>query len=88
MTCSDYKNKKKPKKPKDKELKKAFQVRNYRFFTCNWSSNRKEGYQYYLIVRGYNTTLVRHESDSPKFKSEEEARSFANNNRDYSFVPA
>jgi hypothetical protein len=88
MTCSDYKNKKKPKKSKDKELKKAFQVSNYRFFPCSWSNNIEEGYEYYLIIRGYSTTLVRHESDSPRFKSEEEAKEFAITNKDYSFVPA
>lgn len=88
MTCSDYKNKKKPKKSKDKELKKAFQVSNYRFFPCNWSNNIKEGYEYYLIIREYSTTLVRHESDSPRFKSEKEAKEFAITNKDYSFVPA
>jgi hypothetical protein len=90
-----WKEQEKERKSKSKKLKsqpkkenKPFVVKNYRFFPCSWSSNLKEGYNYYLIIRGYNTTLVRHESDSPKFKTEEEARSFAVNSRDYSFVPA
>jgi hypothetical protein len=74
-----WKEQDKEKKSKNKKFKnqpkkenKPFQVSNYRFFPCNWSNNIKEGYEYYLIIRGYSTTLVRHESDSPRFKSEKD----------------
>jgi hypothetical protein len=90
-----WKEQDKEKKTKNKKFKnqpkkenKPFQVSNYRFFPCNWSNNIEEGYEYYLIIRGYSTTLVRHESDSPRFKSEKDAKEFAITNKDYSFVPA
>jgi hypothetical protein len=87
MQCKDYENRKKPKKQKskDKELKKYFQVSNYRFFPCNWTVNIKEGYQYYLLIKSC-TNLPIHENDSPKFKSEKEAREFAQTNKNYSLV--
>jgi hypothetical protein len=90
-----WKEQDKEKKTKNKKFKnqpkkenKPFQVSNYRFFPCNWSNNIEEGYEYYLIIRGHSTTLVRHESDSPRFKSEKDAKEFAITNKDYSFVPA
>jgi len=81
----------KKKKVKEKQLKKElkpFEVKNYRFFPCSWSHNLKNGYVYYLMVRSRCGYLITHELDSPRFKSEEEAKNFVFSNKDYSFIPA
>lgn len=79
-------NNKKTTKPKTSI--KPFSIKHYRFFPCVWSQNLKKGFKYYLIIRKRNSYLITHELESPKFKSEKEARLFVDENKDLSFMPA
>lgn len=78
---------KKNKTPPKKDLK-PFQVKHYRFFPCCRVASIKEGFICYLAVRRKsNGYFLRSELESPRFKSEKEAREFATNNKDVSFIP-
>ncbi len=66
---------------------KPFSVRNYRFFPCVWSASIKDGYVCYLGMRKHNSYIWMHEIQSYRFKSVAEAKKFAENNKDTSFVP-
>lgn len=70
-----------------KKIVTCFSVRHYRFFPCVWSASIRDGYKYYLAMRRNNSYRWLHELDSYRFKSIEEAKKFAENNKDTSFIP-
>ena len=82
-----WKEQKKKKTVVKKEIK-PFEIKHYRFFPCVWSKSIKEGYLFYLMVRKHGAYIPRHEFDSPRFKTKNDAIDFVNNNKDTSFVPA
>lgn len=63
-------------KKKDKREKvelKPFQVKHHLFYPTVFSSSLKEGYVYYIL--SFNRKgIVQLEVNSPRFRSEEEAR--------------
>lgn len=62
-------------KKKDKVELKPFKVRHHQFYPTVFSSSLAEGYLYYILSfdrRG----MVLLEVNSPRFKSEEEAREY------------
>jgi hypothetical protein len=74
------------KKAKPKNLFKPFVIKNYRFFPCVWSNSLEQGYLCYLIIKKHNRNFIIPEIQSPRFKTQEEAINFANNNKDTSFI--
>ena len=74
-------------KPPKAELCKPFEVRNFRFFPCNWSRHLKAGYTYYLLTRNHRGQ-IHHELNSFVFKTKKECIEFTENNRYLSCVLA
>jgi len=68
------------------DILKAFEVSNFKFYPCNYSVSKKQGYVYYLLCRDLFGCL-KCEKQSPRFSSKEEASHFVLNNRDFSIRP-
>lgn len=74
------------KKSQKIEILKGFEVSNFKFFPCNYSVSKKQGFVYFLLCRDL-MGCYKCEKESPRFKSKQEAADFVVNNRDFSIRP-
>ena len=77
----------KPQKDKQKaDIPKPFEVGMYKFFPCTFTTHTKNGFKFFLLCRGVSGIWVL-EHNSPKFKNKEEAKRFAETNKDLRIKP-
>ena len=69
---------------RDKNLK-PFSIRNYNFFPCSFSKSLNEGFVCFLQIRN-RKGMIELEVNSPRFKSIEEAKQFADDNNVHPYV--
>jgi hypothetical protein len=65
---------------------KPFEIGCFKFFPCNFSKSKKDGFAYFLLCRD-RLGHVRCERISPKFKNKEEANNFVYKRTDFSVIP-
>lgn len=62
-------------KDKKADIAKPFAIGHYNFFPCCYPRNTKNGFKFYLGIRG-RCGYVKSEIDSPMFKNKAEAQVF------------
>jgi hypothetical protein len=77
----------KPQKTQGKaDIPKPFEIGMYKFFPCSFTVHTKKGLKFFLLCRGVSGLWVL-EHNSPKFRNKQEAKDFAETNKDMKIKP-
>lgn len=74
------------KQDKKADIAKPFQIGYFRFFACCYPKNIKQGYKFYLAIKG-RFGYMKSELDSPMFKNKTEAENFISNKKLKNMIP-